>query len=138
MKFIDPTTGGGADVAEAQIDVHLYRYLAAEDGDRLDVFRTAQPMAGWVNIGGVDAVEFSSAMQWACNAGTVSAGSSDFVLAKRGLLATAAMSRGLKVVAAAILAHDPSLALKGHTKGVFLERSKRATAKMPAALALGA
>ena len=52
MKFIDPTTG--ADVAEVQIDVHLYRYLAAEDGDRLDVFCTAQPMAGWVNIGGVD------------------------------------------------------------------------------------
>ena len=44
MKFVHPATG--ADVGEDQIDTHLYRFLAAEDGDRLDLFRTAQPKAG--------------------------------------------------------------------------------------------
>jgi len=54
-------------------------------------------------------------------------------LARRGLLTATAITRGLKVVVAAVLAHDAALALKEHTKGVFLDRARRAVGKMPAA-----
>ena len=135
MKFIDPTTG--ADVAEDQIDTHQFRFLAAEDGDRFDFFRTIQPSAGWGVVNGVEVIEYPSAHKWALHVGQVGHGALELTVQKRGLLTATAVGRSLKVVVAAIIDKDASLSLREHTKGVFLERSKRAVGKMPAAVRRG-
>ena len=131
MKFIDPATG--ADVAEGQFDTHQFRFLAAEEGDRFDFFRTIQPSAGWGVINGVEVIEYPSALQWSLHVGQVGPDALELRVQKRGLLTTAAIGSCLKVVVAAIIDKDASLSLREHTKGVFLERSKRAVGKMPAA-----
>jgi len=132
MKFVDPTTG--ADVAEDQIDTHKFRFLAAEDGDRFDFFRTIQPSAGWGVVHGVEVIEYPSAPKWALHVGQVGHGALELTIQKRGLLTATAIGRSLKVVVAAVIDKDASLSLREHTKGVFLERSKRAFGKMPAAV----
>ena len=131
MKFIDPTTG--ADVAEDQIDIHKFLYLAAEEGDRLGFFRTIQPSAGWVVVNGVEGVEYPTALQWSLNVGQVAPNAFELTIQKRGLLTATAIGSCLKVMVAAIIDKDASLSLREHTKGVFLERSKRAVGKMAAA-----
>ena len=54
-------------------------------------------------------------------------------LQKRGLATATAITRVLRVVVAAILAHDATLALGRHTKGEFIARFGRAVGKLPQA-----
>ena len=87
MKFMSSSTPpAGPTVAEGQLDTHQYRFLAAEDGGRSDLFRTTQPAAGWKVVNGVDAIESATALHWALSAGQVGASALELKLCKRGLL----------------------------------------------------
>ena len=131
MRLVNPTTG--AHLGTNAFNQHQFKWLAAEDGDNFQVLQAMQPDAGWHVVNGTTVLSYPSAMLWACHAGTLPIDADELRLQKRGLATATAITRVLRVVVAAILAHDASLALGQHTKGEFIARFCRAVAKLPQA-----
>ena len=72
-------------------------------------------------------------MHWVCQCSSMHADTARLLLHQRGLLTTVAITRALKVMVAAIVAHDAALALGASPKGAFLIRAARAVDRMPQA-----
>ena len=131
MRFCNPADGAAVD--EADTDTHEFMWLAAEDGDRYELMMSMQPHAGWESVQGTMCIAYTDAMLWATNCGVVATTGLALALDRRGLLTATAITRALRVMVAAVVAHDAALALGRSPKGAFLARTARAVAKTSAA-----
>ena len=70
MRLVNATTGAVCD--DADIDEHLFKWLAAEEGDQFAQWKTMQPhLAIWGEVKGTTVLDYSIAMRWACALATL-------------------------------------------------------------------
>ena len=112
IRLINTTTGVICDDADG--GDHLFKWLAAEEGDLFDRWKTMQPhTAIWGEVHGTIVLDYSVAMRWACAIATLHSDTLELSIAKKGLLSSAAITRclgiGLAAVAALVVSSPKTL-----------------------------
>ena len=82
MRLVDAATGVVVD--DAEFGTHLFKWLAAEDGDRFDRWRTIQPSSSvWSVVSGTVVLDYSVALRWACTIAIFHPETFDMTIVKR-------------------------------------------------------
>ena len=82
MRLVNATSGAVCD--DADIDDHLFKWLAAEEGDQFAQWKTMQPhQAIWDEVNGTTVLDYSIAMRWACAIATFHPDALGLTIAKR-------------------------------------------------------
>ena len=131
IRLINTTTGVICDDADG--GDHLFKWLAAEEGDLFDRWKTMQPhTAIWGEVQGTIVLDYSVAMRWACAIATLHSDTLELSIAKKGLLSSAAITRCLGIGLAAIVVSSPKTLLRPLTRGTFTTALTAAATALPA------